>query len=72
MRDDDGDNGSDSKKPWTEKKGSNHIVTEKKGSNHIVTDKGVALKAFPIVCWKLQHRVNSVSNAVPRSIDMCS
>jgi hypothetical protein len=61
-RDDDGDKGSDSMKPRT----------EKKGSKQIDTDKGVALRAFRILCWKLEHSVKSVCAAVLRSIDGCS
>jgi hypothetical protein len=61
-RDDHGDKGSDSKKPRT----------EKKGSKQIDMDKGVALRAFRILCWKLEHSIKSVCAAVPRSIDGCS
>jgi hypothetical protein len=62
MRDDDGDKGSDSKKPRT----------EKKAPKLINLDKGVALKAFQIRYWKLEHSVKSVSAAVLRTIDECS
>jgi hypothetical protein len=52
-RDDDGDKGSDSKKPRM----------EMKSCKQIHTDKGIALRAFRIRCWKLEHSVKSESAA---------
>jgi hypothetical protein len=63
MCDDDGDKGSDSKKPRM----------KKKNTNPVNTNKGVAQKkAFGICCWKLEHSVKSISAAVPRSTNVRS